>query len=1349
MRHYLLLFFIWSSSTLLFSQQRIQLNDPPQSYKPMVSKGVFVGNIRPLRDLPQQNTPPQQVAGKLAEKRNFFFANEQKNPDPQPKGGDPLVKNNPPAGTEFESQILPEFNFEGIRDPNVTPPDPTGDIGKNHYVQMVNTSGGAWFQVWDKVTGQSVFGPTLTSTIWSEVGSGSLGDPIIQYDHDAERWLMMELQGFFTNELLLAISDDSDPTGGWKAYRIQTLGFGDYPKLYVWPNAYMITVNEIVGGNECSGYALNRQDMLNGEATVDIFRFVMPNYQAIAYQPATGADWEGGPPPPAGSPAYIFRVYDDAWDGGQDHLQIWEVNVDWNNPGLSNITGPDRLYPTPFETKVCWGPGLFDCIEQPDPGAPRITALENIIMYRAPYRNFGSYESVVFNHVSDVSGQVGDGGDAAVRWYELRKTPGGEWSIYQEGTFAPDLVTNRFMGTICTDEAGNIALGYSGASQFLNPGLYLTGRRSGDPLGQMTIDEYTLIAGEQSHYDVRWGDYSNMCVDPEDGRTFWFTGEYQPAGVNWGTRVGSFKLQRDTHDISPQALVTPVNSALLSNGEQVKISINNGGLEPADNYSVSMFFEGAFVATENVGVVLQPEQSIEHTFTATVDMPEVGKEYHFRFITHYQQDQYLRNDTLDAVVKKLTSHDVAAIGPVNLPGIVCGSETDLGIVFRNNSGLPMQSAKIHWRINNQPFQIIDWVGNLAPGASDTLDVHATGINNGINGISIFTSLPNGQPDQLTSNDSLPPIKFFGNLDGTYLVAEANTTFGVLHWELRNQIDQLLVEGELSAGQDRVNICSDDNTCYRFTLRASTFSWSGDFRLYDIFGNVLVQANFATQDTFQLFNICTPSRSQVDVGAIALVSPVSGPDLSAAEPITLQFRNFGLTDQSDIEVAYRMNGGAWNTEVHPGLVAAGATITHTFATTQDLSTTGGIYNFELRATIGGDQQLQNDTTNVTVRNRALRELEMLSVRRIQGCNDPSFGTVGITVRNNGLGNQHTFDALITVNGVPQPLVPLEVNLEPDQFLEFPLFIQNLQIGSNTVDVDITNVDGAGEDEQPDNDTGSVTFDVTTNGFPVQLFFATNQNPNENYWELRDESGALVATGGPYPQAFGFYSEELCLEESKCYTFTLFDTGGNGMDGGFVDLYSLTGSSYWTYFGGDFGAQITTPFCAVDLCGDFFILAQTQDPTGGNANGEISVSPFGGAGPYLYSLDGGFFQPDPVFTGLAAGLYTVSCLDNNGCVANLVVVLGDVGTDDPEQFRRLTASPNPTDGLVNVALPALGNEQSLVCEVYDSHGKMVQMARLVRWDDTLRGMVILDKAPAGLYYLKVSGLSRPLTAKVIRK
>jgi hypothetical protein len=1346
MRKILTLCLLWSLSTTLFAQKTIRQDDPPQSYPPTVSKGELLGSIPSLRDLKPQTIVPDQVPRKLAQKRNYFFSNKLNNPDPLPRDGDPLVKNS--AGNrEGGPEIIPGLNFEGNRDlSGISPPDPSGDIGKNHYVQMTNASGGSWLQVWDKLTGQPVLGPILSTTIWNQVNSGSIGDPIVQYDHAAERWLIMELQGFFTNELLIAISDNSDPTGGWKAYRFQTLGFGDYPKLYLWHNAYFITVNEISGGNQCSGYALERAAMLAGEPTFDLYRFVMPNYQAIAYQPATGADWEGGPPPPAGSPEYIFRVYDDIWDGGQDHIQIWEVKVDWADPGQSSLTGPDKVFPSPFETTVCFT-GLFDCIEQPDPAAPRITALENIIMYRAPYRNFGAYESVVFNHVADVSGQVGVGGDAAVRWYELRKQGGSDWQLYQEGTYAPDVVTNRFMSTICTDEAGNIALGYTGASQFLNPGLYITGRRSSDPLGDMPVEEYTLIPGEQSHTsDSRWGDYSNMSVDPEDGRTFWFTGEYQPAGVTWGTRIGSFKMQIDTYDIKPIVLLSPTPSALLGNGEQVKVKIFNGGLVNASGFTASLYFQGNLVSTENVPDTLQPGQTTEFTFAATVDMPQVGANYKFRIVTRFNPDQFTRNDTLDAVVQKLTSNDVAAVSKYNLPGLVCGSKTDFGIIIQNASGLPMQSAKVHWRLNNQPFNVYDWTGNLAPGAKDTIDFQATGIQNGLNGLRIFTSLPNGVQDQRTSNDSIPPFKFTGNLDGTFLVAEASTITGVLGWELRSQTDVLLTSGEMSAGQTFAQICSDDNTCYRVILKSSTFSWQGQFRLYDIFGNILVEAFSANQDP-ELFNICTPVRQQVDVGALALVAPVSGPGLSAASPITVRFRNFGLSDQSGIQLAYRLNGGVWKTETFPGVVTTGATIEHTFATTEDLSTTGGIYNFELSATVAGDQKINNDTVNAVVRNRAVRELEVVKVSKVQTCNSPDNSYIGVTVRNNGLGDDHQFDLNITANGVPQPTLFNPVFVGPDQTIEINVFLQGLQFGSNTVAVDITNVDGQGEDDEPSNDTGEITFTISPDGFPVQLYFTPNQDQIQNTWELRDDQNNLVASGGPYPLAFGFYAEELCLVKDKCYVFRLFDTGGDGMEGGFVNLLSPSGNSYWSYMGGNFGNEVSAPFCATDACIGFQVQATTECPTPNN--GKITAKVINGTPPFQFSLDGANFQSDSVFSNLVFGFYNLFCLDANGCASELFIDLCTVNTSEPNQLRGLKVSPNPTSGMANIELPALEGEQSLICEVLDQKGKLIQTVRLVRWDNTLRGMAILDNAPAGTYFLRLKGLARPLTAKLVKQ
>jgi len=1271
MKHILLLGFLLVAGSLWAQQPKDTRDwDTPKAYPPMVSQGEFLGDIPPLRDLEPRVAPEGQPAQKLWRKSNYFALNDLNNPNPLPQGGDPLVNLSNASDRNFDPELVPGLNFEGLRDPSVSPPDPSGDIGKDHYVQMINTSGGAWFQVWNK-QGQSVYGPALTSTIWSQVNSGSIGDPIIQYDHAAQRWLMTELQAFGANQLLLAISNTSDPTGGWKAYSFSTLGFPDYPKLYVWPNAYFLTANELAGGNKCAGFALDRAALLAGAANFQVYRFEMPNYLAIQYQPATGADWEGGPPPPPGSPGYIFRVYDDAWDGGQDHLQVWEVNVDWQDVSQSSIVGPQLLYPAPFETRVCFS-GLFDCIEQPDVNAPRITALENIIMYRAPYRNFGDHESVVFNHVADVSGQIGPGGDAAVRWYELRKTAGSPWSIHQQGTYAPDLATNRFMGTISMDDQGNIGLGYSVCSNQVFPGLRLTGRRAGDPVNQMPVQEYTVKDGEANHTgDNRWGDYSTMAVDPEDGRTFWFTGEYQANGTNWGTRIATFRVQLDTFDVTPIMLIAPTASNTLGAAEQVKVELFNSGLVSASGVTLSLYLDNVLITSNNIGPTLAPGNSLTHTFTQTVNLATVGKYYHFMVVADWDDDSFAKNDTLRATIRHLTSNDAASAGRANFPGLICGSDYTVNYILRNASATPLQNADIHWKINAFPYNTYQWTGNLAPGARDTVPLYINNINNGVNFFYAHTTLPNGLGDEDTSNDSLF-FKFFGNLSGTYIEAKAATDFGVLKMELRTFNNSLLITREFPAqGEATYQICTDDNTCYKLVLASSTQSWQGHFRLLDIYGEVLVEA-YNTDPDGQTFDFCTPARKQVDVGAIELRAPVTGSNLSAAEPVTIAVRNFGLSPQSNLAVSYRFEGGPLHTETLPGPIQPAETVEHTFSGTENLGTLGQDYQFELSATVNGDQDLDNDTKTATVLHRAPLDLAALSLEPELFCSDTANASLNLTIQNQGLQTITSATLTYTVNGVPQASQDLFISLVSGQTQELTFTPTNLVFGANTIVVDLTNVEGQGEDLVPANDQVSVTADISADGFGGFCSVFTDNKPEETRWQILDAQGLIVASGGPYDVISQFYFVGICLKKDKCYTLRLLDSGGDGMNG-LVQFDSPSAGLLASFGGGNFGALLDIPFCT-----------------------------------------------------------------------------GAVGTQEPAAGqRKLSVTPNPTTGLVQLMLPAFNGEHTAQCHVFNQQGGLIQSVKMTRWDDTLYGALALDKFPSGVYYLKTSGLDRIYGARVVKQ
>src|SRR5205085_9202224 len=138
---------------------------------------------------------------------------------------------------------------------------------------------------------------------------------------------------------------------------------------------------------------------------------------------------------------------------------------------------------------------------------------------------------------------------AGVRYYEIRKTtPAGAWAVQEQATMsgAAGDTEHRWMGSTALNAAGSQAVAYSVSSSTVFPSIRYAGRLSGDPAGSLAQGEQTLIAGAgaQTSTSSRWGDYSDMTVDPTDDCTFWYTQEYYPAtgSATWHTRIGSFKF---------------------------------------------------------------------------------------------------------------------------------------------------------------------------------------------------------------------------------------------------------------------------------------------------------------------------------------------------------------------------------------------------------------------------------------------------------------------------------------------------------------------------------------------------------------------------------------------------------------------------------------------------------------------------------------------------------------------------------------------------------------------------------------------------------------------------------------
>ncbi len=170
----------------------------------------------------------------------------------------------------------------------------------------------------------------------------------------------------------------------------------------------------------------------------------------------------------------------------------------------------------------------------------RPITLDDRLMYRLAYRNFGTHESLVTNHTV-IAGTV-HGLCAGTRCAAPVRSP----VVFQQGTYAPD-ASYRFMGSIAMDQSGNMALGFSVSSGTVFPSIHYTGRLAADAAGTMAQGEASIIDGTASQTGTqgRWGDYTSMRIDPSDDCTFWYTNQYAfpPTGsFNWATKIASFKF---------------------------------------------------------------------------------------------------------------------------------------------------------------------------------------------------------------------------------------------------------------------------------------------------------------------------------------------------------------------------------------------------------------------------------------------------------------------------------------------------------------------------------------------------------------------------------------------------------------------------------------------------------------------------------------------------------------------------------------------------------------------------------------------------------------------------------------
>ena len=477
------------------------------------------------------------------------------------------------------------------------PSDNSLAVGPDHVMQTVNTRMAIFTKKGKRFesTGKVLYGPAPTNTVFKGFGGAceatNNGDAVVRYDQFADRWLIVmpifrrgaarpdqpqpgrsgdpaQLsapgqagqpgaavplfvpppspsaqgqqpprgqrgqqpgpQGPYS--MCYAISAGPDPFGPYYRYEFLRPLFPDYPRPAIWPDGYYVptsTGDDVIQKHAC---VVERAKMLKGEPARE---------QCVIIDGApflNNADIDGKGLPPPGAPNVMMAA------GGtqlknvleDDGIFAWKFHVDWENPANTKIIGPEKIAVAPYHY-LCGGQ-LTNCV--PQPGADRrLDAQGDKIMARLIYRKIGARESLVAVH--SVNTSAGGGG---VRWYEFQIDKNRSVRLRQQGTYAPDGFY-RWMASPAIDRFGNIGIGYSFGGTPNFAGQRFAARRSGDPLGKLTLRETVLVEGEAAQNAMRWEDYTQTAIDPSDDCTIWYVGDYIKKGeTNYSSRIGAFRL---------------------------------------------------------------------------------------------------------------------------------------------------------------------------------------------------------------------------------------------------------------------------------------------------------------------------------------------------------------------------------------------------------------------------------------------------------------------------------------------------------------------------------------------------------------------------------------------------------------------------------------------------------------------------------------------------------------------------------------------------------------------------------------------------------------------------------------
>lgn len=468
---------------------------------------------------------------------------------------------------------------------NFIPPDTMGAVGTTQFTEFAN--GG--FAVFGK--DGTVQKATSDVAFWAAAGqTGANGDSRVLFDKAAGRWVALSF-GASVSDIQIAVSNTADATGTWQSTKFTAyVGPGgaansvaDYPTLAIDNNAVYIGTNNF-GATDANSPDYFRGTTMNVIPLSSLVSAAAPTTAGIKsfnnpYDPVTGGV-------PSAYVGYAMQGVNSTAAGttgkvvAESLYYYTDIAYDIKNVGTAGATLANGKY-------------LFNS-DFTDPTGP--ARQPNAVPDANPNADFTSNDRVIDSLDARIGSSVYE---AKGKIYSVQTVSDDDSDTSKVRLTVIDAATNTilsetdigdgthdfFEGSLSVNAAGQVVVGYNrsgsgadGKVSFFAQVFGTDGKgnlyaRGGAQLLQVSlVDDYHngstdgfVAAGRQ-----RWGDYSQVTVDPTDPNSFWVIGEYareynDAAGGHIGGTGGS-RWSTWISDINVAGVPEPATWAMMLAG---------------------------------------------------------------------------------------------------------------------------------------------------------------------------------------------------------------------------------------------------------------------------------------------------------------------------------------------------------------------------------------------------------------------------------------------------------------------------------------------------------------------------------------------------------------------------------------------------------------------------------------------------------------------------------------------------------------------------------------------------------------------------------------------------------------